>query len=168
MQLLTHALAGWCGGNLVDTTARERLGCISISLLPDLDGLGLLLGREAYLRWHHVVGHNVLFGIAASAMLMRLGRSHLRIGALYLALFHLHLAMDLVGSGPGWGIAYFWPFSAASFTTSMAWSFRAWQNFAFLVALAICTLWIGFRLKRTPLEVLAPRLNAALIRWVSL
>src|SRR5262245_45629256 len=98
MQLLTHALAGWVAGNVADTTAKERFGCIAVSLLPDADGLGLLLSREIYLRWHHVVAHNLLVGIAVSAVLMMILHSRIKIGLLFLVLFHLHLLMDLQGS----------------------------------------------------------------------
>jgi hypothetical protein len=45
----------------------------------------VLGGWDAYQTYHHKIAH--------------------------LALFHLHLVMDFVGSGPGWGIYYFWPFS---------------------------------------------------------
>ena len=166
MQLLTHTLAGWCGGNLLRTTASERLSCIAISLLPDVDGLGLLLSKEAYLRWHHVLAHNLLVGLLASALLVKLCQSDLKVGALYLALFHLHLAMDLVGSGSGWGIAYLWPLSSHLFESPVTWDFRAWQNYAVLVFLVACTVWIAISRKRTPLEFVAPRLHAALIKRI--
>jgi inner membrane protein len=164
MQLLTHALAGWCAGNAFSTNGRERLACMAISLFPDLDGLGLVISQGAYLRWHHVLAHNLFAGVLVSTLLMTLGRSELKIGVAYLLLFHLHLAMDLIGSGSGWGIAYLWPFSAHSLESSVVWDFRSWQNYAVFVALAALTVWIAFSHKRTPLECLAPRLDAALIK----
>jgi hypothetical protein len=164
MQLLTHALAGWCAGNAARTTDRERLACMAISLFPDLDGLGLIISHDAYLRWHHVLAHNLLAGLLGSALFMALGHSKLRIGVLYLALFHLHLPMDLIGSGHGWGIEYLWPLSARLFESSLAWDFRSWQNYLVFAALAAFTVWIAISRKRTPLEFIAPRLEAALIR----
>lgn len=164
MQLLTHALAGWVGGNAVAATPKERLGCIVVSLFPDVDGLGLLLSSDLYLRWHHVAAHNLLVGIATSAVLMVIGQSRLRIGFLYLALFQLHLGMDLLGSGAGWGIAYFWPFSGENVTSPMSWDFRSWQNYTVLVVLALTTIWIGYTKQRTPLEVVAPSMNSIFIR----
>jgi hypothetical protein len=137
---------------------------MAISLFPDVDGLGLFISEGAYLRWHHVLAHNLLAGLLASALLMTLGRSELRIGVLYLALFHLHLAMDLIGSGSGWGLEYLWPFSTHSLESSVAWDFRSWQNYAVLIALAAFTVGIALSRKRTPLEFVAPRLNAALIK----
>jgi hypothetical protein len=137
---------------------------MAISLFPDVDGLGLIISDSAYVQWHHVLAHNLLAGLLASALFMTIGRSELKIGLLYLALFHLHLAMDLVGSGSGWGIQYLWPFSNRSIESSMAWDFRSWQNYAVLIALAAFTIWIALSRKRTPLEFVAPRLNAALIK----
>jgi len=164
MQLLTHALAGWCVGNLLRTTERERAACMAISLFPDVDGIGLVISQRAYLQWHHVLGHNLLVGLIASALLALLTRSDLRIGVLYLALFHFHLGMDLVGSGTGWGIEYLWPFSSHSFQSSIAWEFRSWQNYVVFFFLAGATIWIAAGRRRTPLEFLAPRLNASLIK----
>jgi LexA-binding, inner membrane-associated putative hydrolase len=163
MPPFTHALAGWCVGNAVETTPRERLGCIVIACLPDIDGISLIWGRDVYFRWHHVLGHNVIFGIVASALLMRLTCSGLKIGTLYLFTFHVHLLMDLFGSGPRWGIAYLWPISIRHFSTAWAWAYTGWQNFAVLFGLSLITLWIGVRLRRTPLEVVAPRLDALLV-----
>ena len=37
MQLLTHALAWWCVGNLIAASPKQRLGCIAISGAPDAD-----------------------------------------------------------------------------------------------------------------------------------
>ncbi len=38
------------------------------SLAPDVDGLGLLFGPEAYGRYHHRLTHNVLFGVLSDPM----------------------------------------------------------------------------------------------------
>jgi inner membrane protein len=164
MQLLTHALAGWCGANALRITEKERAACIGISLFPDVDGLGLVLSQKAYLEWHHVLGHNLLVGVLVSVLLMLLGRSDLKVGVLYLTLFHLHLAMDMLGSGSGWGVEYLWPFSTRSFPIAGAWDFRSWQNYVVLALLVAVTVWIAVIHKRTPLELFAPRLNALMIK----
>ena len=163
MQLLTHALAGWCIGNVGALTAKERLGCVAISCAPDLDGLSRVAGLDAYMRFHHVLAHNLLFGILASAATKRFSRSGYRVFCLYLLLFHVHLIMDLFGSGPGWGVTYLWPLSRSQLETPLAWGFLAWPNYAVLGALASWTTWIAVRLRRTPLELVAPRLDSLLI-----
>jgi inner membrane protein len=163
MPPLTHALTGWCMGNALNTTPKERLACIAAACLPDVDGLSLIWGRDAYLKWHHVLGHNLIFGIVASALLMWFTHSGLKIAALYLLAFHSHLLMDLFGSGPGWGIAYLWPLSAHHFSTRFAWYYIGWQNFAVLLILLLITWRIALRQRRTPLELVAPRLDAIVL-----
>lgn len=168
MQLLTHALAGWCVGNLVAASANQRLGCVAISCAPDVDALSLLAGTGAYLRFHHVLAHNLLFGTVASAVLARFTQGGLKLFCSYLLLFHLHLLMDLFGSGQTWEIAYLWPLSSRYYAISQAWDFQSWQNLIMLTAFLVWTVWIGARFRRTPLEVVAPRLNALLVGNVAL
>jgi inner membrane protein len=168
MQLLTHALAGWCIGNLVATSPNERLGCIAISCAPDVDALSLMWGTDAYRRLHHVLTHNLPFAVCASAALTRLTQGRLKVFCLYLLLFHLHLLMDLFGSGATWGIAYLWPLSSRYFAVSEAWDLRSWQNLVLLGVSLVWTIWIAARFQRTPLEVIAPRLDALLLDRLAL
>ena len=71
--------------------------------------------------------------------------------------------MDLYGSGVGWPIYYFWPIDLRGWKTHDAWELTSWQNtLAFGVLLAI-TVAIAFRVKRTPIELLAPRLERTLV-----
>jgi hypothetical protein len=84
----------------------------------------------------------------------------------YLSLFHLHLLMDYYGSGPGWGIAYLWPFSRRTWSTPDAWEFFSWQNLTTAAALIVWTLAIAIRQHRTPLEALMPNLDRQLVEKV--
>jgi hypothetical protein len=163
VHLLTHALAGWCTGNAVVDTPRERALCIGISLLSDLDGLAILGGVQAYYDYHHVVAHNALAGLLASGVAALFSPRPVRGFIVFLVLFHLHLAMDLLGSGSGWGIAYFWPFDCREYAVSFGWAIDAWQNYATLAVLVVWTLGLATRVRRTPLEHIAPRLEAALL-----
>jgi hypothetical protein len=76
--------------------------------------------------------------------------------------YHLHLLMDYYGSGPGWGIPYFWPLSPREWRSENAWPFYSWQNITAFAALLLWTLWIARRFGRTPLEAIMPKLDRQL------
>jgi len=166
MPPITHVLAGWCAGNVLQLTAKERALCIAASVLPDLDGLSLLGGVDSYQAYHHVLCHNLTFGLAATLGVVCLCRCSLKASVMFLLLFHLHLLMDILGSGPGWGIAYFWAWSSRVFSSSHAWSFTGWQNQVTLLLFAGWTVGIAVRCRRTPLEFVAPRLDALVLRML--
>ena len=72
MHIPTHLMSGWCVGAALPLTARERVACMMAATLPDVDGVSLAFGREAYERWHHVIGHNVLAGVVIAVATSRL------------------------------------------------------------------------------------------------
>ena len=166
MHIPTHTLSGWVLANAVSKLdARGRLFCMIAASAADLDGIGFLFGEEAYWRFHHVVGHNVLVGVVSSALLgcfARRGRAITFLACV--TCFHLHLLLDFYGSGIGWQIHYLWPFDPSGFKTDAAWPLMSWQNYASFVLLVIATGLIAWRKRRTPLELIAPRLNDKLIR----
>src|SRR5262245_60059294 len=104
MHIQTHVMSGWCVGNLVSLTPRERFCCMLAASLADLDGLSLLGGWESYWQYHHKVGHNLLIGGILAGLLTVFSAQRVKACFLYLALFHLHLVLDYFGSGPGWEI----------------------------------------------------------------
>ena len=159
MQIPTHLLAGWCAANCVRLNARQRLACMIASAIPDLDGVTLIAGREAYLRTHHVLGHNVSFAILSSLLLCAWTAWRFRLFLLYAFCFHLHLVMDYLGSGRGWPIYYAWPFSRWRIVNPHAWDLSSWQNY---VAMGLFFLWaVGIAIvrKRTLIEYIVPELD---------
>jgi hypothetical protein len=80
-----------------------------------------------------------------------------------LALTHLHLLMDYFGSGPGWGIPYFWPFDKHVYLTPQAWAFYSWQNLSTAGLMFAWMLLIVDRKGRTPLEAIMPSLDRQLV-----
>ena len=167
MHIQTHVLSGWCVANLAPHfTPRERLLSMLAASLADLDGLSIIAGQEAYWDYHHTLGHNLAFGIVLSVALAALSKHRVLGFATYLALFHLHLLLDYYGSGPGWGIPYFWPFSTRQWVNPDAWPFYSAQNIGAAVALTIWTAWIVWRRGRTPLETVMPGLDRQLVALV--
>jgi LexA-binding, inner membrane-associated putative hydrolase len=167
LHIQTHILSGWCVGNLIPGfTPRERLLCMLAASLADLDGLSILGGQEAYWDYHHILAHNLPFGLLLCLVLAAVS-THRVVGfAVFLGLFHLHLVLDYYGSGPGWGIPYFWPFSSHQWLRADAWPFYSWQNISAAVLLIGWTVWIARRQGRTPLEALMPRLDRQLVHII--
>ena len=168
MHIPTHILSGWVVANVFPLRPGERLCGMIAAAIPDLDGIGIVLGQDAYQRWHHVVCHNLPFGIIVSCVLAGFSRrsnaGRLAIFGLYLLLFHLHLVMDYFGSGPGWPIVYLWPFSDFRLVNWQAWELASWQNTLTAAVLLAITVAIAIVKRRTPLEVLMPSLDAQLVR----
>ncbi|MBK9992245.1 MAG: metal-dependent hydrolase [Verrucomicrobia bacterium] len=164
MHLLTHTLAGWCAGNCVTQSPKVRAWCMGISLLPDIDGVSVVFGVQAFYDYHHTLAHNLLFAFISSVMIGFLNERPLRSAVIFFALIHLHFLMDFFGSGPIWGIPYLVPFFRREFVSGVAWEIDAWQNFVALALLGGWTMWIAIRYRRTPFEFVAPRLENAILR----
>ena len=86
---------------------RERALVALAGVAPDVDGLGLVVDvltahsanpTELWGRFHHVLGHNLGFGLALSCVAWMLARRRIRTALLVLLSFHLHLIGDLVGA----------------------------------------------------------------------
>ena len=167
MHVQTHIMSGWCVANCFPLAPRHRLMCMIAASAADLDGLSLLFGQNAYWKYHHALGHNLPFGLVLCSVLVLLSGARLLPLLLYLALFHLHLVMDFFGSGPGWPIYYFWPFSVwTPDNRQWGWDFYSWQNITIAAALLVWTIAIAIRAGRTPLEALMPRLDRQLVEWL--
>ena len=168
MHAQTHILSGWCIGNLLPLNARQRLFCMLAASLPDLDGLGVIVSQDAYWAMHHKVGHGIAFGVLLSGALAAISPRKMLSFLLYLAVFHLHLGMDVLGSGANWDIYYLWPFSNCRIKTDWGWPLFSWQNITAFFILFAWTIIIAIRQRRTPLELLMPSLDRRLLPQLSL
>ena len=112
----------------------------------------MLLGRDYYERYHHVLFHNLLFGgvvMGVSAMWIGVRAAPLGLVA---AAFLSHLVGDYFGSGPGWSISPYLPFSNHEYLFAHAWDLTSWQN-TLITAVAIGGLLaIAAHRGYTPLE----------------
>ena len=164
MQVQTHLMSGWCVASWSDLDARERFFAMIAASAADVDGLGIIVSYDAYAAYHHVLAHNLPFGVVVSALLAAYSTHRKKAFWLYLGLFHLHLILDYFGSGPGWGIDYFWPFSRWKIINPYAWEFASWQNFCAAAFFLLWTIIIAFRAGRTPLEFPMPELDRKIVR----
>jgi inner membrane protein len=177
MSPITHFFIGWGLANSVPSLdKRERAFVTLASVVPDLDGLGIIADRltrnSAHpLNWwgeyHHTLCHNLGFALIVAVMAAVLAKQKLKTAILAFISFHLHLIGDMVGArgpdGDQWPIPYLLPFSkSVHLVWSGQWALNAWPNMvitAVLIGLAL--LWArqhGF----SPLEMISTRVDAAL------
>src|SRR3990172_2420889 len=135
MSPITHLLTGWLVANSSRRFGRkERIMVTAAGLIPDVDGFGVIAealtrnGDKPLLWWsnyHHVLGHNLLFGLFVTLVAFLLTARNRVVAALVFVSFHLHLLGDFVGArGPGddlWVVPYFLPFSPHEFSWSGQW-----------------------------------------------
>jgi len=176
-----HALASWLAAHALRLPRRERRLVTLAGVLPDLDGLGLLMDlanaarhrtTTLYDDLHHVLGHNVFAGlllVLGVLLLARRARAWAALGAL--ATFHLHLLADLAGSrgpdGYAWPLAYLWPARpGGALAWKGQWALDGWQNLAILAGLFLLAGLVAARRRRSFLEVVSTRLDRACFRMV--
>lgn len=162
MNLLVHGELSWLVGHRLGAR-RDRLLVTLGGVLPDLDGLSLLAGEDAYARWHHLLTHGALAAVFLASSLALFARRRWAVFAGCLVTFHLHLACDLLGSGVGWPIFYLWPWSDAALSWAGGWELASWQNtvIGLLATLAVlaCALTAG----RTVVELFSVRADRAVV-----
>jgi hypothetical protein len=175
MSPIIHGCVGWLIGQPL-TKRRDRVVVTVAALAPDLDGLGLLISEDLYVAWHHRLAHGAAFAVATFVVAALAASAHddgdtgkkrlphrLTVGLLALVAFHSHVAMDLVGSGPGWPILYFYPWSTTEWLPSWQWDLASWQNSVFGLATLLLCLGQALPRGRTPVELFSLRADAAVV-----
>lgn len=159
----THAGLGWVIGVCAPTSDRRlRAWCTVAAILPDFDAGAMLLGMDAYVRWHHKPGHNVWVGILCIvACLIHFWKRPLRQKATAVVLVAVcwasHILTDAKMSG--WEVYLWWPFSDRPFSFDPMWSLghpvNTWLAYLFMTLPWVLAPWKGV----TPLELISPRLD---------
>src|SRR5579871_3715516 len=156
---------------------RERAMVTFASVIPDVDGLGLIvetLTRNSRhpLNWwsdyHHVLGHNLCFGIVVTIATAIFVKQRMKVAFLVLLSFHLHLLADLAGArgpdGDQWPIPYLLPFSNKwQLVWSGQWALNAWPNLVISAALIIIAIVLARRRGYSPLEIFSRKADAAFV-----
>jgi inner membrane protein len=119
---------------------RDRVLVTWAGLAPDLDGLSILGGMEEYSKWHHAVGHGLLWAFITIMLCSVLAGDRVKVAVLAFTVFHLHLLCDLLGSGLDWPIQYWWPINDTWYVTPYGWEFDSWQNWIIAIALLLMTV----------------------------
>ena len=146
-------------------------------IIPDFDGTGLILdffshGSDPPLQlwstYHHVLGHNIGFGLFLAVITFTLSTRRWAAGCLALLSFHLHLLGDLVGAkGPAgyqWPIPYLLPFSDAwQWVWAGQWQLNAWPNFVVTAITVALAFYLAWKRGVSPLEMISPKANDAFV-----
>ena len=177
MNPVSHLLTSWVVANTADLTARDRALVTLAGVVPDIDGLGVIaeiLTEHTtfpllwYSKYHHVLCHNLGFGLLLAVMVILFGVRRWMTAFLVLVVFHLHLLGDLVGSrGPDdyqWPIPYLFPFSDRwQLIWTGQWELNAWPNVLITILLLAATIYIAWKKGSSPLEMVSKKADAAFV-----
>jgi hypothetical protein len=162
MSPVTHLLASWIIAAKTTDNPRDCRLVTLAGVLPDVDGLGLLVdGAKSltgpgddyyyYSIYHHWLLHGLFGSLLTAGLLTCFARRRWRVLLLALMVFHLHLLCDLVGArGPTpydlWPIYYLGPFSRHwTFVWHGQWPLNGWINRVITVVLFFIALWMASR-----------------------
>jgi hypothetical protein len=176
MHPISHLLVGWTLANSAGLEKRDRMLVTIAGVIPDLDGLGVVMDiatektkHQLYLydQFHHILLHNLGFGILLTLIAIPTTKRRIFAPLLVILSFHLHLLGDIVGSrGPDgyqWPIPYLLPFSNAwHLTWEHQWGLKAWPNVTITLVLLAITLYWRWKQGRSPLEMISSRGDAAI------
>ena len=179
MSPITHFLMGWAVANAVPSlTQRERALVTWASVVPDVDGLGIVAEVVTQhsthpLNWfsdyHHLLGHNLGFALVISAIAAGFARHKIKTTFLVFLSFHFHLFADLLGArgpdGDQWPIPYFLPFSKhPQLSWSGQWALNAWPNLVITSSLIGIALVMAQRRGFSPLELFSGHADDVFVR----
>ncbi|HMJ67128.1 MAG TPA: metal-dependent hydrolase [Candidatus Binatia bacterium] len=179
MSPITHFFMGWAVANSAPSlTKRERAIVTWASVVPDLDGLGIIAERMTQnsshpLAWwtdyHHVLGHNIGFAVVVAVIATILGEQKAKTTLLAFVSFHLHLLGDLIGArgpdGDQWPIPYLLPFShQLQLTWSGQWALNAWPNFVITATLIAIAFGLARRRGFSPLEMFSVKADSVFVQ----
>lgn len=177
MNSVTHLLMSWAVAESARLGRRDRILVTLAGILPDIDGLGIVAEVATaesatplgwWTEYHHVLGHNIGFGLAIVAAVAALSTRRAAATVLALAAFHLHLLGDLVGArGPDgyqWPIPYLLPFSDRwQLSWEGQWALNAWPNLLLSLLLLDLTFFLAWRRGYSPLGIFSTRADNAFV-----
>jgi hypothetical protein len=177
MHVVTHLLTGWAVANISNLGHRDRAAVTLAGAAPDLDGLGIvaeLATRQTdqplfwWSEYHHVLGHNLAFGVAASLVVAAVAGKRLKAAMLAFLAHHLHLLGDLVGSrgpdGYDWPIPYLTPFDPSfQLTWSGQWALNAWPNVALTCLLLVLTFYLAWSRGYSVIGIVSARVDGVFV-----
>ena len=188
MNVITHMLVGWTLAEHTTNSPRDRALITVASVVPDLDGLGMIVDIAAphvgwtvqwYERFHHQLLHGLPGALLCTALMAIYATQRWRAALLILISFHLHLLGDLLGSRGGgvtdiWPIHYLAPLSREwTFAWSGQWPLASWQNTAVTVALMVYAMALAVRRGYSPVGLVSARSDKVFVetlraRWRSM
>lgn len=177
MNPVTHFFAGWVCGLPFGLERRDRALIIISSVVPDADGLPVLLdllnrrapdAMQFWSDYHHSL-HNLAFAAAFSLACAAFAKKRLLTPFVCFAAIHLHYLCDIIGSrGPDgyqWPIPYLQPFSDKwRLAVPWQWELNAWQNVLITAALLAVTLYYAWKRGYSPAGLFSERADGAFVK----
>ncbi len=179
MHVVTHLLIGWTVAEHTVKERRDKALVAWASVVPDLDGLGLLAdwaGRGFGQHWgfyeqfHRVLLHGLPGALVCAALFACFAREKAHVALWALVSYHLHLIGDILGSrggGPNdfWPIFYMSPLSdALTFQWSGQWPLTSWQNTSITIALMIYAIALAVRRGHSPVGLFSRKADARFVQ----
>ena len=122
MHAITHYLIGWSIAAPASDQRRDRTLIALSAMSPDIDALGGIVDLVARVaghptnyfgEYHHIIGHNIGFGLLITAICGAVAINKLRTAAFVLLSFHIHLLCDILGARgpaePAYPDGFQWP-----------------------------------------------------------
>ena len=177
MSPVSHLLISWIVADRADLTRRDRVLVALAGVAPDIDGAGIIAEiltektKTPLLWWskyHHVLCHNIGFGLALMFAAVFLSLKKWRTAFLSLLVFHMHLFCDFIGSrgpeGYQWPIPYFFPFSERwQLSWEGQWELNAWPNLLLTALVLAATIYFSWKNGYSPLEIFSKRADTAFV-----
>jgi len=148
LHFLTHVGISWIVAGLARLTPRDRWVVVLAGTLPDLDGIGILWSEHAYVAAHRAAAHSAFFAVLIVAFAALGTDRPWAAGVLAAISFHLHLLLDVVGTG-GLPIRYLWPLTDWEWSYGGHWVLASWPNAAVMTATALGVVAMDRRRRRT-------------------
>ena len=101
----------------------------------------------------------------------KFGVNKIKVSMLMFISFNSHILGDLLGSGHGWGVPYFWPLNKTiyEFSSPFQWELDSWQNLLVTAFCFVVIIIIGVRRKRTIIEIFSIKTDNKVVaifnRW---
>ena len=185
MNVITHLFIGWTFAEHTTKSPRDRALITAASVVPDLDGLGLIADMAApyfgwnvqwYERFHHLLLHGLPGALLCTALMVFFAKERWRAAGLIFISYHLHLLGDLLGSrGSGetdiWPVHYLAPLSKElTFAWSGQWPLSGWQSTTLTVVLMAYAFALAVRRGYSPVGLFSARADTAFVetlrrRW---
>lgn len=181
MSPIAHFVGSWLVATAVVDNPRDRRLVTLAGILPDADGLGIVVdvarslttGQEATFHYYHQFHHLWLHGwpaaLLVAVVLAAWARQRWRVLFGCLLTFHLHLLCDLLGSrGPTladlWPICYGEPlFRQPIWFWKGQWRLDGWQNTIIFIVIFGAALWLAVKRGYSFVEVFSRRMDAVFV-----
>jgi len=169
MSPIGHLQYGWWFAHWGEFSRAERAAIALAGAGPDLDGLSLLAGEDAFHRYHHILFHNVGATLGALVLAGLLFWRKPKVWLLVVFAFSMHVVEDFVTVG--WDQLPWQPFNASVINLSHHlpnWMVQGVFQVTAMVFILGMTVWIYVRHGRSPLEILSPALDRLIVNYAVL